>query len=171
MSLPSHDLLALTQQLGRRPRDVVAVAVGCPAGHPCVVLNYPLRHRGGQAAIFPTLYWLTCPNLSRQIDSIEQGGAIRQIEQELRLRPDLLRRLHGEHRASIARRWRLLSAADRQTVRHDPAWRRQLLSRGIGGLRDWTTVKCLHLHVAHHLAMSNAIGEWVMQRYGLHLCR
>ena len=37
---------------------------------------------------------------------------------------------------------------------------------GVAGIRDFTTVKCLHCHLAHHLARpdhGNRVGEWTAQ--------
>ena len=33
--------------------------------------------------------------------------------------------------------------------------------RVIGGIVDRATVKCLHLHFAHHLARGSTIGAWI----------
>jgi hypothetical protein len=38
---------------------------------------------------------------------------------------------------------------------------------GIGGLRDWQQVRCLHMQYAHHLCGENVIGQWLDQHYGL----
>jgi hypothetical protein len=38
---------------------------------------------------------------------------------------------------------------------------------GIGGLRDWEQIRCLHMHYAHHLCGNNVIGQWLDEHYGL----
>ena len=38
---------------------------------------------------------------------------------------------------------------------------------GIGGLRDWQQIRCLHMQYAHHLCGENVIGQWLDQHYGL----
>ena len=43
-------------------------------------------------------------------------------------------------------------------------WKEALQITGIAGIRDFTSVKCLHCHYAHFLARpahGNVIGEWV----------
>jgi len=41
---------------------------------------------------------------------------------------------------------------------------------GIGGIADRATVKCLHLHYAHHLARGSALGEAIDALGEIRLC-
>lgn len=43
-------------------------------------------------------------------------------------------------------------------------WREALSKVGSGGIKNLTTVKCLHLHLADHLAgVDNPVGEGVLE--------
>ncbi|MCX5661630.1 MAG: DUF501 domain-containing protein [Planctomycetota bacterium] len=167
--LASADLDAIAAQMGRAPRGVVSVAVRCPAGHPAVVVTYPLRRRGDRLSPFPTLFWLTCPRLARRISHLEQHGQISLIEAQLARDPALRDALLRDHERYIAQRWETLTPDDRALVSarglHD-----EFHARGIGGLLSRTSIKCLHLHFAHHLASGNAVGRLLAERFDLHPC-
>lgn len=165
------------ERLGRfRPlRDVVRVAVRCTpghtaeGGHPCVVVCYPLRRTRGRIAPFPTLYWLTCPRLCAAVASLERDGMIAAMSDELTLDPGLRLALLGDHERYIEERWAILSPTDRELV-VATGLVSHLRERGIGGMTNRAAVKCLHLHLAHHLASGNALGSLLVHRYGLQPC-
>jgi uncharacterized protein len=160
------DKSLIAEQLGRTPRTRVAVAARCPAGHPSVITCYPLRREGDRVVPFPTLYWLTCPRLCAQVSHLERDGAIAAIEAELARSPILRAGLLRDHEDYIAQRWAVLSPADRLLVANQGLLD-TFQSRGIGGMSNRAAVKCLHLHLAHHLVSGNAIGRLIVSRYGL----
>ena len=164
-----EDNATIAAQLGKRPRNVVDVAARCPVGHPCVITTYPLRRQAGRLVPFPTLYWLTCPQLSQSIAHLERDGVIAEVEAELARNADLRAELLRNHDDYIARRWATLSAED-QALITERGLLREFDSRGIGGMTNRAAVKCLHLHVAQHLVTGNAIGAWLFSRYPLHTC-
>ena len=145
------------------------MAARCPDGHPCVVTTYPLRRRGPSVAVFPTLYWLTCPRLCKLVSHLERDGVIAAVQAELDGDAAMRARLGREHEEYIARRWAMLLPADRAVVA-ERGLGEELRGRGIGGMTNRAAVKCLHLHVAYHLVSGNVIGEWVMERYGVRGC-
>lgn len=155
----------IAAQLGRPPRGVRAVETTCPVGHPQTIRVYPLV----DGEPFPTLYWLTCPETVRQISRLEHQGSIPKIEELIASDAAFRARYLQNHRTYIAERWRELSRRDRRWIR-DQGLLEVFLKRGIGGLEDWTKVKCLHLHYAHHLARENVIGEWIDGRYEITGC-
>lgn len=180
--LESADEKLIAAQMGRVPRGACTVAVRCGSGHPCVVSSYPLRRRGTTVTPFPTLYWLTCPRLCRQLSHLERDGAIAALEMELARDADLRLRLRRDHEDYMARRWGALTDDDKAVVRSQ-GLRDAFDGRGIGGIRiqrvpglaadaqpTGVGVKCLHAHVAHHLVGSNVIGELVLSRYSLGRC-
>ena len=159
------DLDVIREQLGREPRGVRAIETRCPAGHPQVVRVYPLI----DGEPFPTLFWLSCPSLVRQIAQLEHQGRIADLEALIAQDDELRKELFANHRAYIDERWNELSALDRQWVRDqglvDAFW-----ERGIGGIFNWETVKCLHLHYAHHRARANVLGAWIDEHYEIVAC-
>lgn len=164
-----EDLATIAQQLGKRPHNVVAVAQRCPAGHPSVIVTYPLRWRHGRIEPFPSQLWLTCPNLSKQLANLERQGLIDQLERQLQKSPRLQKRLIQDHRCCVAHRWRLLDQADRTAVRRCDLMH-VFANRGIGGVSDWMSIKCLHVHYAHHLSIGSAIGQILAQHDRIEPC-
>ncbi len=168
-SLTSADAELLVAQLGREPIDVVAVAARCPAGHPSVVVSYPLRETRDGLEPFPTLWWLTCPTISRRLAQLERAGVIREAEAAVSVSPDMRAELATNHRSCIDQRWALLSAADRRRA-VDAGLDNVLRQRGLGGQANFLAVKCLHMHFAQHLVEGNAVGAWVEKRYDVQPC-
>ena len=160
------DLRTIEEQLGRRPRGVLAVERRCPAGHPQVIKVYPLIEKEP----FPTLFWLTCPSLVKQISRLEHEGYIEHLERLIRKDPELRRRYYESHRAYIRERWETLRDEDKRWI-EEHGLQEVFKERGIGGLRDWDAVKCLHMHYAHFKARGeNPIGEWIEERFEIREC-
>src|SRR5260221_11244537 len=80
------DVTAVTEQLGRAPRGLLAVAHRCPCGLPDVVETAPRLPDGTP---FPTLYYLTCPRAVAAVSRLEAGGAMRGMTQRLGAPPKL----------------------------------------------------------------------------------
>lgn len=117
----------------------------------------------------PTLYWLVCPRMRRAVSRLEEAGGVASLERRLRDEPNLRAEYieaHGRYRARLAAS---LSPAERRALAARGHLDR-LLALGIGGLGNLDAVKCLHLHVAHHLADANPLGRIVMSEMGVALC-
>lgn len=169
MSLSPAEIEAVAVQMGRRPRGLVGVAARCPAGHPAAVTSYPLRRRGDRLSPFPTLYWLTCPRLARQVARLEQHGAVTELERLIAADGNLRAELMRDHERYIAQRWECLTPEDRELI-VARGLSKEFHARGIGGLLSRTSVKCLHLHLAHELACGNVVGRMLIERFGVTTC-
>ncbi|MBI4881060.1 MAG: DUF501 domain-containing protein [Planctomycetes bacterium] len=141
----------------------------CPDGHAQVLRCYPLRRAYGRVQPFPTLFWLACEHLDRQLARLERGGAIALLERALAADESLRAAVLADHRAYSEERWRALREEDRRVL-EERALAGQARTRGIGGIRDFSTVKCLHLHYAHHLARGSAIGRWLESAFCIIPC-
>lgn len=140
-----EDLTAARSMLGRPARSVVAIAARCHLGLPVVFTNSPFLQDGSP---FPTLYWLSCPELVKRVSRLEASGMIDHLENEVAADPGFERELTSAYESySRLRR----SFADRE----GPS-----LETGVGGVREPATIKCLHAHLAHYLAgHANPVGE------------
>ena len=162
------------------------------AGAPAVLLCYPLRvtrreaahgtaaegthaqrreTRGGSTnkwtaaapVPWPNLYWLVDPNLAQAAGRLEHRGLVQSWQQEVGTNGALAAELAASHRAYGATRWALLSDDDREYALSQP-WVASLRDTGVGGMRNETQVKCLHVHLAHTLAGgANPVGERVLR--------
>jgi len=157
-SIRSDDRAVIYAQIGRSPRGLLGVAVRCDYGYPQVIRVSPWV----DGAPFPTLFWLTCPYLSKAIDRLEADGWIGRLEGQLANDPQLQQEMERAHRRYIDARAAALTAEDRDAI-EAAGTGPSLFDRGIGGIADWRRLKCLHLHVAHELVGANPIGRRVCE--------
>jgi len=126
------DEAAIHQQLGRPPRAVRAVAARCPGGHPAVIQTNPRLANGTP---FPTLYYLTCPQLTSLVGTLESAGHMREMTARLATDAELAAAYQRAHEDYLAQRDALESLGTEVSA---------------GGMPQ--RVKCLHVHLAHMLA-------------------
>jgi hypothetical protein len=141
-STREDDVAALTRLLGRSPRAGFEVVVRSANGEPAVIKNAPLLDDGTP---MPTRYWLVDPNLSLRVARLESAGGVRAAEAAVE--PEAL----GSAHARYARERDAALAPDHSGPRP---------SGGVGG--TGRGVKCLHAHLAYHLAGGDdPVGRWV----------
>lgn len=146
-SVDPADLAVVTEQLGRPPRGVVAVAARCICGRPTVVRTAPRLPDGTP---FPTTFYLTHPGAVAAVSTLEASGGMREMSARLASDPDLAdahRRAHADY---LRRRAELGEVPEIEGV-------------SAGGMPD--RVKCLHVLAAHSLAVGpgvNPLGDEVL---------
>ena len=119
--------------LGRRPEVDFEIVVVDSNGEPVVIRNGPIMEDGRP---MPTRYWLVGRELSRLVGRLEGDGGVRSAE--LAVNADDLAVTHERY------------AADRDAqIPSEHLGPRP--TGGVGGTRRG--VKCLHAHLAHHLAV------------------
>ena len=139
------DLECIGEQLGRRPRDVHAIAYRCQCGQPAVVETEP---RLADGTPFPTFYYATCPRLTGAISTLESSGLMAEMNLRLESDLDLARSYASAHDNYIA---------DRSALGLDVP---EIANISAGGMPD--RVKCLHSLVAHSLSVGvgvNPLGD------------
>lgn len=160
-----HQLAIITQQLGRAPRGIEAVAATDSKGTPLVLRMAPIV----DGKPFPTLYWLCSDILKIEISRIEAVGVIKSLEQRLQEEPDFLEAYQQSHRDYVTTRWNLMTNAQRDEVAA-LGYTSLLTERGVGGISNWQQVRCLHTQYAHHLCGNNVIGQWMDKHYHVDHC-
>ncbi|GGM74734.1 hypothetical protein GCM10012275_51780 [Longimycelium tulufanense] len=136
-------------QLGRPPRALRAIAHRCPCGLPTVVQTNPRLEDGTP---FPTLYYLTCPKLSGMVSRLEASGLMRQMTDRLAEDEELTAQYRRAHQSYLAQRDAIEPLGTNVSA---------------GGMPG--RVKCLHVHVAHALAMGpglNPFGDEALELLG-----
>jgi uncharacterized protein len=144
------DLAAVTAQLGRPVRDVVAVAHRCPCGRLDVVATAP---RLADGTPFPTTFYLTCPRAASAIGTLESSGLMREMTERIAADPDLAAAYRAAHDDYLRRRAEVGAAAGVGDVP-------EIAGVSAGGMPD--RVKCLHVLVGHALAAGpgvNPLGD------------
>jgi hypothetical protein len=115
-----------------------------PDGSPVVIENAPHLDDGTP---MPTLYWLVDESLREQVSRIESNGGVHRFE--LEVDPGALEHAHEQYRLR----------REARVTRHDLPQP----SGGVGGTR--TGIKCLHAHLAAHLAgITDPVGSLVAQQ-------
>ncbi len=143
-NLSAADRGVVATQLGRPPRAIREVAHRCPCGNPDVIETSPQLADGTP---FPTLYYLTCPKAAAAIGTLESSGLMRSMSDRLRADPELAASYRAAHESYLARR-----------EQHGHV--EQIKGISAGGMPN--RVKCLHVLVAHSLAVGpgvNPLGD------------
>lgn len=134
------DRAAVAEQLGRTPRAIRAVAHRCPSGHPSVIQTSPRLEDGTP---FPTLYYLTCPRLTSLVSRLEASGLMREMTDRLTEDEELAATYLAAHRSYLAQRDAIEPLGTDVSA---------------GGMPG--RVKCLHVHVAHSLAVGPGVNPF-----------
>ena len=150
----------VAERLGREPRGLRAVAVADDEGDPVVIRVASIVDERP----FPTLFWLIDPSLCLRIDREEAGGTIAALQARVDADPDLRAAMARDHREHIALRASYLSPAEREQLRQ-AGFVAVFARRGIGGIADFTRIRCLHTWYAAHLVVPNTIGRLLDERW------
>lgn len=139
----------------------------CAWGNPQTIVCTPIS--GDK--IFPTLFWLTCPFLSRICGVIESNGGVRDLEQFLYSRFKGYREYNSTY--ALIR----LSLLNKTELRFLRIYKRKyfdlLRLTGIGGIRlsNMLTVKCIHLQLATYLSLKGHPGsQWFSRNFTSFSC-
>lgn len=155
----------IKQQIGREPRGVLEVKTTCRWGFPQVIVNRPVSALHSDVEIFPTLYWLTCPYLCREIAAMESEGVIAQFEQRIAEDGGFAAAVAENHATYAKERLALIPKDVQRRLQQEYPERFQVLAQsGVGGIRSPEGVKCLHTHAADYLARgTNVIGAETLE--------
>lgn len=136
------DLEILAEQLGRPPRGVVAIAARCLCGRPLVVRTAPRLPDGTP---FPTTFYLTSPAAVAAVSTVEASGQMKQMTARLAEDPELAADYRRAHEDYLRRRNELGEVPEIEGI-------------SAGGMPD--RVKCLHVLVAHALAVGPGVNPF-----------
>lgn len=153
-----EDMQQVTQLLGRPARGLVAIAVRGRTGAPVVIQVASLVDNKP----FPTLFWLVDKTLNYKIDRLEASGFITHCQRLVDASPELQALLAAEHQAYIALRRRLMTRDHAETLTA-LGYMQILEKRGIGGIENFTRIRCLHTYYAAHLVSPNQVGLLVAE--------
>lgn len=165
MAVTAQTTAAVAALLGRNPRGLEAVAVARPDGQPVVIRVASLVDNQP----FPTLFWLLDPDLCYRIDQAEASGLIKVLQQRIDSDPALQHAMSEDHREHIRLRNSYMDKPLRERL-HKLGYAEVFASRGIGGITDFSRIRCLHTWYAAHLVVPNTVGrlldEWWQQQGG-----
>lgn len=159
-----EDLEIIRRQLNCSEVDLCAVIERCIYNYPQIILMNPIsRNEEGKSELnhqaASNLLWLTCPYLNDKIHEIENKGFISKISKLINNDTGFTNRMRYAHAHFYFLRHRVcyVSGGFRNLDI-------ELFGKGIGGIQDLNSLKCLHLHYSHYRICSNNIA-------GLIVCR
>ena len=139
------EIAKVAELLGRRPEVNFEIVVVDSRGGPVVIRNGPIMENGRP---MPTRYWLVGRELSRLVARLEGDGGVQAAE----------RAVNSDDLAAVHERYAVERDSQIPTEYVGPR-----PTGGVGGTRQG--VKCLHTHLAHHLAVGDdPVGEWVIRQ-------
>ncbi|WOJ96194.1 DUF501 domain-containing protein [Congregibacter brevis] len=147
-------LAVIEARLGRPARGLRSVAVADADGGPSVIRVASVV----DGKPFPTLFWLIDPSLNLRIDREEATGLIARFQSEIDSDEALKRSMSDDHRRHIQLRETYLQQEERELLESRGQWA-ALAERGIGGIADFTRIRCLHTWYAAHLVEPNTVGR------------
>ncbi|MEM6748999.1 MAG: DUF501 domain-containing protein [Planctomycetota bacterium] len=161
--LPSEEQVeAVGVALGRAPRGSWKLLACDADGAPAVLAQHPWPGAGAPAT---TLYWLVAPGLRAAAADLERRGGLADVAAWLAASRGRLRQLEMCHRRYAWTRWLWQRrGVMRRSVGATPGVIRPGRT-GVGGIERWRldasrppAVKCLHAHLAQHLAEAALLG-------------
>ena len=155
-SVTSRDIEVVTHLLGREPRGLRAIPIRTESGQPVVLQVASLV----DDKPFPTLFWLVNPQLNLAIDRLEAAGVIAELQAKLDAEPLYQQQLADAHRAHIQLRSALMTTSERRRI-EQLGFQSVFEQRGIGGIKHFSRIRCLHTYYAAHLVSPNLIGQWL----------
>jgi hypothetical protein len=156
LTLDIDSVNRVTALLGREPRGLVDIPVTGESGDPVVIRVASLVDERP----FPTLFWLVDPGLCYRIDQLEAAGVIALLQQRVDQDGELRSRMEADHRAHISLRRDYMSQEIYCRLQ-EFGYGEVLAGKGIGGIADFSRIRCLHTWYAAHLVVPNSVGALV----------
>jgi hypothetical protein len=153
-SISCEDRSNVKALLGRTPRGLAAINVRTKTHLPVVIQVESMVNKKP----FPTLFWLVDKKLNYAIDKLEAGGLIARLQASIDGSDALQLSLKHDHLAHIALRTELMLPAQKKAL-SALGFADVFKNRGIGGIENFTRIRCLHTYYAAHLVVSNTVGR------------
>ena len=159
-SLSTDTISIVAELLGREPRGLESIEIFDEVGLPSVIRVASVVDEKP----FPTMFWLVDKKLSYNLDQLEASGVISQIQEMIDESDDLRLQLFNDHLSYITLREKNMTPAIKKfLIQHD--FFNQLQKRGIGGISNFSRVRCLHTYYASHLVEPNVVGNIIDENY------
>ncbi|GLQ31799.1 DUF501 domain-containing protein [Litoribrevibacter albus] len=161
--LTDSDIQFIEQALGRVPRGIISVSSRSPEGQPtalkmhCVVGEAP----------FPTHFWLCHPLLIEKINFLESQRLVKPLELLIEETPALAKAFLEDQKRYQAIRNACLTDLDKAYLLKLGILEQYLEKRGIGGIEDFSKIRCLHMQIAHLISDDNVIGQWLQDHFNI----
>ena len=159
------DVGVLKWQLGSKEVRVCSILERCLHGFPRIILLSPVKSGLSgdklQHESLSNILWLTCPYLNDKIHNIENLGYISRISRFVSNNQQLKERMSAAHSHFYYLRKRLYRDFFKDLY---PEKLIGLFNTGVGGVKDSSSLKCLHMHFSHYRINENNIAGYITQQ-------
>lgn len=161
--LTAEDNQFIEKALGRIPRGILSVSSRTPDGTPsalkmqCVVDKTP----------FPTHFWLCSPLLIEKVNFLESQRLVKPLEILIEQSSTLAKAFLEDQKRYQKIRNACLTDQDKEFLSGLGILELFCEKRGIGGIEDFTKIRCFHMQIAHLISDDNVIGQWLQDRFNL----
>lgn len=160
-----RDIDIVKWQLSAVEISACSIAERCEYGFPRIIVLSPLvtDGRGDQYnyEALSNLVWLTCPFLNDRIHEFEDRGYIGRISGFIDSQQMLKERMATAHSHFYYLRKKLYRDFFGDLY---PERLITLFNSGVGGIRDGSSLKCLHMNFAHYRMNDSNVAGYIMQK-------
>ncbi|MBN1500893.1 MAG: DUF501 domain-containing protein [Spirochaetes bacterium] len=155
-----EDAVVLKKQLNTSELYVFGIAKRCIYGYPSIAVLNPVFDDSEKTINYTALkntLWLTCPFLNRKIHTLEGEGNISKIQSFLNSDREFLGKMQDANAHYYFFRKEVYFESSRLEFNDSLA---ESFNSGVGGIKDVSSIKCLHMHYAHYqFCSSNLAGH------------
>lgn len=151
--LNTTSLAEIHELLGKKPDNCLRVIRD--SHRPVVLLSDPLS----KGLPFPTLFWLAGTIEKKLVSEVEAVGTIKELEAD----PEVQELVKKDHELYRDLRIKLYEMNHSPLTKEDKFYK-SIYETGIGGVQDFTRIRCLHMHTAFHLVMNTNLGKYLNER-------
>lgn len=155
------DIEIVKQQLQRDPEGFQEVVKRNRAGEPAIIRVASIVN----GVPFPTLFWISDPELSSLIYRYESSGATQLIQELIDEKQEYRTQLSRDNEDYIRLREKFFDEKVLERLRN-LGIEESFARKGIGGVANFSRVRCLHAYLAAHTVAKNIVGELLTSHYG-----
>ncbi len=159
-SISSKDSAVLKNQLNTSELFILGIVKRCVYGYPSIVVLNPIFDDVEKTINYTALkntLWLTCPFLNKKIHKIEDDGGISKVQEFLKTEREFQNKMQDANAHYYFFRKEVYFESSHTEFNDSMT---EYFNSGIGGIKNVTSIKCLHMHYAHYqFCSSNLAGR------------
>lgn len=162
MNYTDKDIDVIKWQLSSERIFIKEIIERCSFGYPRIMWLDPASEAADEGEInygaLANILWLTCPHLNERIHDLEQQGFIDKIGGFIQGDVVLFSRMNSAHAKFYYLRKGIFERSFHGSISEE---RIRYLNTGIAGIRDISSLKCLHAHYCHYRICSDNLAGMI----------
>ncbi|WP_412473658.1 DUF501 domain-containing protein [Halobacteriovorax sp. YZS-1-1] len=154
-----EDIEKIESFLKREARGVLEISARTKEGAPASLKVSPVVDK----VPFPTIYWLVDPIVYKKISHLEGQGFTKELQNKINNSEELQEKVKSIHESYRDERIELFKELNLELPENMMP---MITENGIGGLRDFHHLRCLHMFYAYHLVRPHIIGDMIDEKLG-----